>query len=266
MNESDTPQKKVRSEDRIPRPVLAIVLVGLLLSVAALALSRSDGRATGLKWGAVEQIDSPEPVKLGSEGSLGITSATLSATAPNLDGGLIFQVAAAVSVDSGGTVPTTVRCDVSSSNGGETMIARTTKLRAAWPRPSEELKEQEVPDLAVAKFKTRKFDQVGMPIRDYFRRYTDSGVPTSVEWSSYHERSQNWVWSLPKGTGVGTATLHYAVIFKTYERPAGEIACRARTEPKSGPGDRARVRVPVKLVGWPIPDSLATGPEPTDVE
>lgn len=260
------------ADGRIPRPALAVAAIGLLLSIGVFGLSLTTGGSSAERdWDVVEPVRTPPARDLGADGSLKLARTSISALAPNEDGYLIFQIAGVVQVDSGDKSPTALRCDVSTTNGGESMIARTTSKRAAWPRPSEELQRQQVPERAVAKFHTDGSGVQQLPIRDVFRRYTDSAAPTLVDWDWDGEQplSQTWLWTMPEGTGRGGATLGYAAIFRTQEQPAGEIDCRVKSAPKSGPDRAASVSIPVKLKTWPIPDrteDTGQGSEATDIK
>lgn len=264
-------KEKVPPEERIPRPALAVAGVGLLLSVAIFGISlRGGGSASEVEWDVVEPVKTPPASRVGPGGSLELARTSISALAPNSEGYLLFQIAGVVRIDSGGTAPATLRCAVRTTNAGESMIARTTKKRAAWPRPSEELRRQEVPERSIAKFRAGGSAVMELPIRDVFRRYTDSDAPTLVDWDGYDDRSQNWLWSFAKGTGGDSATLGYAVIFKTQERPTGAIECRAKSIPTAGgPEASGRTAAPVRLKTWPIPDQTEDsqqGSEATDVQ
>ncbi len=266
------PRTESQSEPdgRIPRPALAVAVFGLLLSALIYGISlRSGGGSAELEWDVVEPVKAAKVAKLGPDGSVRLARTTVSALAPKDDGSLVFRIAGVVTIDSGGPDPTTLRCDVATTNGGDSMIARTSRKRAAWPRPSDELQRQEVPELAVVKFNTHGAVLIGLPIRDAFRRYTDSAAPTLVDWAGYEEKSQNWLWTMEQGTGSGSATLGYAVYFRTDERPEGEINCRAKSAPASGPAAAATLRVPVRLATWPIPEEpvdAQTGSQATNVE
>ncbi len=261
-----------RSDGRIPRGAIAVVIVGLVASLGIFGLSKkSGGSSAELDWDVKEPIKTPVEKQLGKRGSLRLARTSISAIAPNANGELIYRVSGVVTVDSGGRIPTMVRCDITTTNGGESMIARTPNLRAAWPRPSDNLQKQEVPETAVVKFHAVGAAVLGLPIRDVFRRYTDSGAPTQAAWDGFHEKVQNWVWTMEEGTAPGAATLGYAVVFKTAEQPTGLIECKADVVPRSGSPSSASIRVPVKLNEWPVPDQddaidAETGADAPDVE
>lgn len=251
-----------------------MVIVGLVTSLGIFGLSKkSGGTSAELDWDVKEPVKTPVERQLGDKGTFRLARTSISAIAPNVEGELIYRVSGMVTIDSDRRVPTVVRCDIATTNGGESMIARTPNLRAAWPRPSDDLHRQEVPETAVVKFNAVGASVLGLPIRDVFRRYTDSDAPTLVDWDGYEEKVQNWVWTMEEGTGSGAATLGYAVVFKTAEQPTGEIECKAALAPGSGSGraSTATIKVPLKLETWPIvaddePIDAETGADATNVE
>lgn len=227
----------------MPRGVLVVVAIGLLFSLAAFALNRGDWEASAdLEWMTVEEIPTPPPARFEGGGSIELARTTLSAIPETERGELLFRVSGVLLVSRKGG-PFTARCDVSAPPPAG--IARTPKKRAAWPRPSDDLRLQEVPELIVIDFSDDGAELLGLPIRDSFRRYTDSEVPMTVEWDGFAESRQNWVWTFPRGTGTGPATLGFAVVFKTFRRPSAKIVCRS-----SGSSIEARG----VQVDWPVPD------------
>ena len=158
-----------------------------------------------------------------------------------------------------------MRCDITSTFE-DSRIAQTPGARAAWPRPSDELQAQEVPEASVAIFKARGADALFLPIRDVFRRFTDSAAPTVVDWDEYEERNQSIIWDMPEGTGAGAATLGYSVIFRTLDRPEAVIRCSA-----TAGNSEAEVEVEAVQQEWPLeapdPDEpTAPEGEAADVE
>lgn len=243
------PSEKSPQSDRFPRGAIATVLVGLLatLIVIAVDLTKGGGTAVEVEWDTVEAVKTPKAEKLGDRGSFGVARTSIAAITPIASGQLLFRVAGVVNIDSGRRqVPTAARCDVTSP-AESSRIALTPGLRAAWPRPSVELQAQEVPEASVAMFKARGADALFLPIRDVFARFTDSAAPTDVDWDGFEERTQNWVWTMPEGTGPGAATLGWSVIFRTEERPRTEIVCRGSVD-----GDETVVEVGAVQQEWPL--------------
>lgn len=227
------------------------MILGLIatLGVIAVDLRSGSGTADSTEWVSTEPVDTPEPVSLGDGGSFGLSRTTISAIAPIESGELLFRIAGVVEIDSARAAgPATARCDVTSPAAGS-FIARTPKRRAAWPRPSIELQAQPVPEEIVVKFKRRSADVLGLPIRDSFRAFTDSAAPTDVDWDGFDKETQNWVWTMSEGTGQGGATLTYAVVFKTTEKPRAEVVCTA-----SSGGRDARLTYDAVQQEWPLVD------------
>jgi hypothetical protein len=251
------PEESKKSE-KMPRGAIATVIVGLIvtLGVVAIDLRGGSGTAVDVEWDTVEVVKTPEAVKLGQNGSFELARTSLAAIAPIASGQLLFRVAGIVSIDSGGkALPTGARCDITSP-ADSSRIAQTPRLRAAWPRPSIELQVQEVPEASVAMFKARGADALFLPIRDVFGRFTDSVAPTDLDWDGFEEQTQNWVWTMPEGTGPGTATLGYGVIFRTEERPKVEIRCSGFVG-----DDDTTVEVEAVQKEWPL-----EAPEPEEVD
>lgn len=256
MNQPASKDKSSAPErdGRIPRPAIAVVIFGLVVTVAVFWISRqTDTSSLEIEWDAKESLVAPDPDRLGN-GSLAISRVSLAALSQNEYDELIYRVAGTVRINSGGRRATRVRCDVFSEAEGETGMARSTKLRAAWPKPSEDLIQQDVPETAFVNFWNGVGSRIDLPIRDVARRYTDIDLPVEVAWESYTPDNQYWIWSLPDGSGAGTATLPFVVIFEAENRPKGRIACSATAGP-----DRAAVELPFRLQEWPVEDDQPNG-------
>lgn len=249
---ADPGASDTRDDGRIPRPAIWVAIIGLVASLAIYGLSFVPGSGSiGIEWDTIEPVKSPPSERVGP-GSFTLARTSLSALAPNEEGLLIYRVAGVVRVDSGGRRATVVRCDVTSRSDDDTRIARSTKLRTAWPRPSPKLQAQAVPETSLAKFALGGKNKVDLPIRDVARRYTDSASETLVDWDGYTPETQNWTWTMNEGTGPGAATLPWVVIFEAEDRPKGSIDCVARIG-----SDRTRVSVPFRQQEWPIADDEA---------
>ncbi len=249
MDESEPNREHGNSNGRFPRGAIATVIVGLVATLAVIASdwTKGSGSAVEIQWDTVEAVQTPPARELGPRGSLGLARTSIAAIAPIESGQLLFRVAGVVTIDSGGrAAPTRVRCDITSPADGS-KIAQTPGARAAWPRPSEELQAQEVPEASVALFKARGADALFLPIRDVFRQFTDSTAATVVDWDEYEEQNQSLIWDMSEGTGSGAATLGYSVIFRTEERPVAEIRCEG-----SVGNSEARIGAKALQQEWPL--------------
>ncbi len=247
---SETPDDRQPARDgKLPRLAIGVVILGVLVSLAIYGLSHVPGSGSlEIDWDTSEEIASPPAKEVGT-GTLAVGRTSLSALAPNEDGVLLYRVAGVVRVASGGRKPTRVRCDVTSRAAGDTKMARSVKLRAAWPKPSDDLQLQEVPETSLVKFDNGDSKKIDLPIRDVAQRYVDITAPVTVDWVGYIEDDQYWIWRMTEGTGAGTATLPWLVIFEAENRPKGLISCAATIG-----GERARIDVPFRQEEWPIVD------------
>lgn len=245
MNE---PEEKPKS-DRMPRGAVATVIVGLIVTLMVIAVDLRGGSSDSTEWPTVELVESQTAVELDRGGSFGLARTTISAIPPVESGELLFRIAGVVEIDSGnGVGPAAARCDVTSPAEGS-IIARTATRVASWPRPGIDLQDQFVPVKPFIRFEHQGGEVLGVSVRDSFRIFTDSAAPTDVDWDGYADRTQNWVWTMPDGTGAGGATLSYVVIFKTTEKPRAKIVCTG-----SAGGDPARVKLEATQQEWPLLD------------
>lgn len=239
------------NDSRIPRLAIITVAAGIVLSLAIYGLSFVPGNGSlEIDWDTSEAITSP-PAKDVGNGSFSVSRTSLSAIAPNEDGLLLYRVAGIARIDSGGKQASQVRCEITSKVKGDTRLARASRLRAAWPRSSSDLDlhRQDVPETSSVKFRTEDSKKIDLPIRDVIQRYVDSNALVTVDWEGYVEDQQTWIWHLPDGSGIGTTTLPWAVIFESETRPKGTIACNAKVGEKT-----TRIEVPFRQDEWPIAD------------
>lgn len=238
-----------KDQNRIPRGALVVVAVGLIATLGVLALDVvGGGTSAELEWTTMEKVETPPKAKVGP-GSVSMDRTTISAIGQNGGGSSLYRIAGAITVDSGGEkTPVRIRCDIESLDP-ESTIARTPKRRAAWPRPSEELQAQAVPDSAVVKFNAVGNDVLGLPMRDVVRRYTNTLESSLVDWDGFEERTQNWVWDMKDGTGPSPAVLGYVVIFKTETKPDASLQCVTEID-----GDRVTQRARATQQEWPLPE------------
>ncbi|HTU14151.1 MAG TPA: hypothetical protein VMF31_03045 [Solirubrobacterales bacterium] len=245
MNE----QKPTKNPDRIPRGALVVVAIGLIATLGVLGLDRlGGGTSAELEWTTVEEVKTPPKAAVGP-GGVSMDRTTISAIGQNGGGEAIYRIAGAITVDSGGKqTPVQVRCDIESLDP-DSEIARTPKRRAAWPRPSDELQAQEVPESAVVKFNAVGNDVLGLPMRDVVRRYTNTLSSSLVDWDGYDPRIQNWVWDMRDGTGPSPAVLGYVVIFKSAEKPDASLKCVTKMD-----GEEVTQKARATQTEWPLPD------------
>jgi len=213
----------------MPKPALVVVLVGLLATALAgfIKATGVDTPESNLSWKITELVAPTEPVGLGPNGRITIERTSASTTLRNPEGVLLFRVAGLVRISHPGGGPVKVTCALRSSTS-ESRTAQTKVERAAWPRPADEIPRQ-VPETAKVAFDTGKRSYVVTPLRALIGSYMDSSKPASVRWPVADRQRQAWIWNLPEGPGVGTASLGFIAVFETAKQPRGFIECRADT-------------------------------------
>lgn len=238
---------------RMPKGAKWAVGIGLILSVAVAAVEIPNwADVTEAEWVLVEDVPTPAQRNLEGGGSFQPSRMTISALSPNQSGEALFRVAGVLAVEKIGE-PVVARCDVTGTAPG-TEIARTPRRRAAWPRPSDDLAVQEVPDLLVVEFPLDEADLAQLPIRDSFRRYSDTSKKVLVDWDGFDAETQNWVWELPEGTGAGQVALGWSVVFRSSKRPEARIVCGAGMSEAAN-----RVTIEARMESWPPTVQPTTG-------
>ena len=257
------PEETKDRTNTIPRGAIAVVAVGLVCTLAVLALDFMGGSSTAdIPWQTSEEIKVPPPAKIGKDGEFAMERTTLSATGQNGggEGESVFRISGILRLDTNGKdLPTQALCEFEVLDD-ESSIARTPKGRAAFPRPTNDfdLQKQGVPEELTVKFNAVGNDYSILPIRDAINKYTNSDVRTTANWTPFEERVQSWIWELPEGTGSSASLLGYAVVFKTAVKPEASIRCEATIDGKSVVQEAMAVQQE-----WPLEEPSAETTEET---
>ena len=224
----------------LPRGAIAVVVVGILATLAAHLLTDTE-LATGerLDWEAEADMPDAKPARLG-DGEVRITGARIDSTRDNTSGYRIFRIAGNVTIDPGAT-PRRIDADCTTEVPDGVIIARTPGRRASFPQPSEDLAAQEVPEIVILRFNAKGSDTNGVELTDAIEDYTNT-PDVLVEWSRYRQGQHTWEYVF-KGGGETGAPLRasFASMWRTTTTdPAGTITCRV-TE-AGGPTATARTR------------------------
>jgi len=217
------------NETRPPRGALIVIAVGLFACLAA-ALASTDKPLTAaqLTWDEMAPLPDSRSVAIPGGGTMRIEQAGLRATEPNAGGYSLYRVAAVLNIRTGAAVGQgRVRCIMRVPT--RTIVAHTTKQRASYPRPSDNLIRQGVPDTALVEFNAENSDVAVVELEDAFDRYTGK-TDITVEWTPYRPGQQGWDWGLPTGRPGKPLTLGFGSIWRTTATPAARIACTVETE------------------------------------
>jgi hypothetical protein len=224
------------ADSRLPRGAIAVVVVGLLATLAAHLLTNVD-LATGERLDYEESAELPDsaPARLGEDGEIRITGARIDATRDNNSGYRIFRIVAGLKIDPG-AVQRRIDADCTTEVPDGVIIARTPGRRASFPQPSEQLGAQDVPEIVILRFNAKGSDVNGVELNDAFETYTNT-PHVLVEWSAYRQGRHTWEYVF-EGGAPKPVTVTFASMWRTTTTPpGGTISCVA-TEAGGG---RARV-------------------------
>lgn len=212
-----------------PRGALIVIAVGLLATVAAALLSTDKllGVAT-LEWVEEASLPDPKPVAIPGGGEMTLSNAAIRSTEPNAGDYTVFRSSALLTIGAGSAVGQgRLRCAIAVPR--QTIIAKTPKSRASYPRSSENLAEQEIHETSLIEFSSHSTDLASVEIGDVLgSRYThEPGIV--VEWPPFRIGRQVWQLGLPPGRPREPLELPFISIWRTTVTPAAHVSCRIET-------------------------------------
>ncbi len=212
----------------LPRGAIAIVAFGLLLTALCWGLTNTS-IATGerLEWQDSAKIPDSERAPLGETGAIKIHNAEIVATRPNASNFNLYRVSGQLEVSTDDPQRrATAACTVSVPKG---VIFARKERRAAFPQPSEDLSQQDVPDFIVVKFSAKGSEDVGVDLGDAFDAYTNTG-DIVAEWKAHQIGRQTWTWTIRAGNRQEPLDLGFAIFWRTEgDTAAAKIDCDAET-------------------------------------
>lgn len=218
-------------DSRMPRGALIVVAVGLLACVAAavLATDKSGGASAEVEW--VQRTPLPDSAAVavpGGRGKMRLVEAGIRDTGVNVSGYSLYRVAAVLEIDAGSAVGSgRIRCAIQAPR--RTEVAQTPGSRASYPRSSEDLFAQEVPEVVLAEFSSQGAGLGVLEFSDLFEDGFSSERGLKVEWPTYRVGQERWEWFLPPGPPTRALVLPFASVWKTTAVPAARIACTVTT-------------------------------------
>lgn len=214
---------------RPPRGALIVIAIGLLATLAAAALSTDKplGAAT-LEWVEESSLPAPKPVAIPGGGEMTLSNAAIRSTEPNAGDYTLFRSSALLTIDAGSAIGHgRLRCTVAVPK--QTIIAKTPKSRASYPRSSDNLADQEIHDTSLVEFSSHSTDLASVEVGDILgSRYTrEPGIV--VEWAPFRIGRQQWQLGLPAGRPREPLRLPFISIWRTTTTPAARISCTIET-------------------------------------
>jgi hypothetical protein len=218
------------NDSRPPRGALIVVAVGLIATLAAAALANENlsGEAAQLEWVQMKEVPDSRPAAVpGGGGEMRLTEAGLRATGINVSGYLLFRSAAVLRIDAGAPVGgARILCAMRAPGGTE--VAQTPKLRASYPRSSDNLIDQETYDTSLAEFSSKGTGLAAVDIEDLPDAYaTEGGI--KLEWPTYKIGVERWRWFLPAGPPAEELVLPFATVWRATKVPAVDVSCTVTT-------------------------------------
>lgn len=218
-------------DSRLPRGALIVVAVGLLacLAAAVLATDKSSGSAADLEWVQMQPLpDSTAVAVPGGSGDMQLTEAGIRATGINVSGYSLYRVSALLEIDAGAPIGSgRILCEIRAPAGTE--VAQTPGSRASYPRSTEDLFAQEVPEVVLAEFSSHGAALAVLEFEDLFPDGLSSERGVKVEWPTYEVGTERWEWFLPPGRPATDLKLPFATVWKTTAIPTAKLACTLTT-------------------------------------
>jgi hypothetical protein len=218
------------TDSRPPRGALAVVVVGLVATVAAWALSTDEvgGSSVAIEWVARAPLPDSQATAIPGGGSMRLEDGGLRASEDNINGERIFRATSVLRIEAGSAVgQARVRCRMS---GGGAELGRTVDSRGAFPRSSGEynLTKQEVPESIGIRLPIQGAEFASLEMADAFTTFTDlPGVV--VSWQPHRTYSQEWQWGLPEGRLQDPLALSFAGFWRTTGQVSALITCTLET-------------------------------------
>jgi hypothetical protein len=185
--------------------------------------------AADLEWVLEKPIPDSKPQAVpGSEGEMQLTGAGIRATGTNARGDALYRSLAVLEISAGAPVGSgKIVCSMRAPEGTE--VAQTHNHRASYPRSSEELFEQEVPEVLLLDFPSHGDELAVVEVTDLPERFaTEPGI--NLVWPEYTLRHEAWEWFLPQGRPTETLVLPFMSVWKSTAVPSVKISCTLRTD------------------------------------
>jgi hypothetical protein len=216
----------------LPRGPVIVVAVGLLACLVAVVLTtdKTSGAAAELEWVQREPLpDSAAVAVPGSDARMQLTESGIRATGTNVSGYELYRVAAVLKIDAGAPVGSgRIRC--STKSPPKTEVAQTAGSRASYPRSSEEVLEQEVPEKVVVEFSSHGAYTALVELADAFKHdHVTNERGIKLEWPSYRVGIERWDFFLPPKPPTEQLEIGFASYWRTTGLPGAKIACTLTT-------------------------------------
>jgi hypothetical protein len=194
-----------------PRGAVIVVAIGLLVTFAAIALSKDPG-------GSGEDVEyvtqNPKPfgdsalVSLPGGGNTQIVDGFVSYSDANDAKLRVYRIEASLRARAGkGSKVTSIRCGLKYSKG--VSLGTSGGRAAAFPRPLEDTADDAIKEATDVEYDTSDSERAAVDLRQDFFKYVIGGNP-SVSWPGLAEGQNAWLWRYAKP--VQRTRVNFAVL------------------------------------------------------
>ncbi len=229
-------RSSLSADEQIPRGAIAVVVVGIIATIAAAVLSGGGGSGSAAHLEFVQKGKIPDSKAVLVPGSktakMQLVGGTIKATGTNVANYSLFRVLSIVKIDAGGRIGGELLCSMHATRRGTLIAQSEGGLRMLYPRSSEAgVIGQEVPNTILAKFASHghllaELEEITEDMPEKFT--TIEGV--KVGWPEYEVGTEHVLYHLPHGRAKTTVELPFYTVWKTQKAPAAKIACTLETK------------------------------------
>jgi hypothetical protein len=229
---STPPGTPAKSNDRIPRGAIVVVVVGVIACIAAALLTsgKGSGEAAHLEWVQQKKVPDSKPATVpgGGEAKMQLVDGKIQATGTNFSGYSLFRIRSTLKIDDGAPVGGgRVVCAIHGLGAGTEIAQSSGGLRMLYPRSSENgIYGQPVPETLLAQFSSHGYELAELEEVDEDlppRWTTVKGV--KLEWGEYEVSAEHLKYFLPEGRAKATIELPFYSIWRSTKPAAAAISC-----------------------------------------
>jgi hypothetical protein len=227
----------VPPDQRIPRAAIAIVVVGVLATIAAALLTSGKGSGEAAHLEFVQQraipASAPVPVPGAKQGQkFELLPGKIQATGTNAGGYMLFRVLSTVKI--GKEAPVSkgrVICSIHGLGSGTLIGQSSNGLRTLYPRSSEEgIYGQPVPETILVNFSSHGYELAVLEVAEYMPERFTTVQGVKLNWPPYVPGTEHLEYFLPEAKPKGVIELPFYSVWRGTSPPAADISCRLEVE------------------------------------
>lgn len=223
-------RSSVSPENRIPRGAIAVVVVGVIATIAAALLTggSSSSEFAHLEWVQQAKVPDSKAVAVpGGDGKMQLVHGKIQETGTNVEGYSLFRVLNTLKIDAGaptGEGKLVCSTKVLSSN---TLIAQTHgELRATYPRSSEDgIYGQSVEEEIIVKFASHGHTYAVLEVGEELPEKWTTVQGVKLEWPEYEVGTEHLRYLLPQEKQAKAIELPFYTVWRGTKAPAAEVSC-----------------------------------------